>query len=333
MATLEQQAKGGSKGEIRYLTPLEIDTKVKVKYCRFKKNGIKKWAIFLEKFGSPHAIGKTPRNSETKERAELLDSLQNLIDSACATIPDDASVELLEMSSGNVSGDLYERHARYHDGEISKVILGHSAAADSTPGRLGGEDGAMAVRADIIDDDSAMVEDCFNELIRYIHELNPSLGHSRPCFELYDEEEVDTERADRDFKLMNSGHVIPKKKYFVRRYDFDEDEIDVIETPDPSTPQKPSKPTDPAEFSAPPSGQDDVDEMLDSIKDSDLNNIAAEFMQPVFELLDTVNSYDELNSRLVELYPKMPTDKLSTMLEKAMLLSSVRGNQKDEVTR
>jgi len=41
MATLEQQAKGGSKGEIRYLTPLEIDTKVKVKYCRFKKNGIK----------------------------------------------------------------------------------------------------------------------------------------------------------------------------------------------------------------------------------------------------------------------------------------------------
>ena len=41
MATLEQQAKGGSKGEIRYLTPLEIDTKVKVTYCRFKKNGIK----------------------------------------------------------------------------------------------------------------------------------------------------------------------------------------------------------------------------------------------------------------------------------------------------
>ena len=40
MATLEQQAKGGSKGDIRYLTPLEIDTKVKVKYCRFKKNGI-----------------------------------------------------------------------------------------------------------------------------------------------------------------------------------------------------------------------------------------------------------------------------------------------------
>ena len=38
MATIEQQAKGGSKGDIRYLTPLEIDTKIKVKYCRFKSN-------------------------------------------------------------------------------------------------------------------------------------------------------------------------------------------------------------------------------------------------------------------------------------------------------
>ncbi|MFD1316337.1 MAG: 30S ribosomal protein S18 [Lutimonas sp.] len=41
MATIEQQAQGGNKGAVRYLTPLEIDTKVKVKYCRFKKNGIK----------------------------------------------------------------------------------------------------------------------------------------------------------------------------------------------------------------------------------------------------------------------------------------------------
>jgi len=41
MSSIEQQAKGGNKSEIRYLTPLDIDTKQKVKYCRFKKNGIK----------------------------------------------------------------------------------------------------------------------------------------------------------------------------------------------------------------------------------------------------------------------------------------------------
>ena len=41
MSTIDQQAKGGNKSDVRYLTPLDIDTKQKVKYCRFKKNGIK----------------------------------------------------------------------------------------------------------------------------------------------------------------------------------------------------------------------------------------------------------------------------------------------------
>ncbi|MCF6350941.1 MAG: 30S ribosomal protein S18 [Flavobacteriaceae bacterium] len=39
--SIEQQAKSVNKSEIRYLTPLEIDTKERKKYCRFKKNDIK----------------------------------------------------------------------------------------------------------------------------------------------------------------------------------------------------------------------------------------------------------------------------------------------------
>ncbi|EAR14422.1 MULTISPECIES: 30S ribosomal protein S18 [Robiginitalea] len=41
MATLQQQAKGKKDGEIRYLTPLNIETSKEKKYCRFKKSGIK----------------------------------------------------------------------------------------------------------------------------------------------------------------------------------------------------------------------------------------------------------------------------------------------------
>tara|TARA_B100001027_G_C16241537_1_gene319715 strand:+ start:661 stop:954 length:294 start_codon:yes stop_codon:yes gene_type:complete len=39
--SLEQQAKSKKSGEIRYLTPLNIETNKKKKYCRFKKSGIK----------------------------------------------------------------------------------------------------------------------------------------------------------------------------------------------------------------------------------------------------------------------------------------------------
>ncbi|MDA0277474.1 MAG: 30S ribosomal protein S18 [Bacteroidetes bacterium] len=39
--SIEQQAKGKKDGEIRYLTPLNIDTNIQKKYCRFRKSGIK----------------------------------------------------------------------------------------------------------------------------------------------------------------------------------------------------------------------------------------------------------------------------------------------------
>ncbi len=39
--SIEQQAKGKKGGEIRYLTPLNIDTNKTKKYCRFNKSGSK----------------------------------------------------------------------------------------------------------------------------------------------------------------------------------------------------------------------------------------------------------------------------------------------------
>ena len=42
MSSIEQQAKGKKDGgEIRYLTPLNIETSKTKKYCRFQKSGIK----------------------------------------------------------------------------------------------------------------------------------------------------------------------------------------------------------------------------------------------------------------------------------------------------
>ncbi len=40
MSTIEQSAKGKKDGDIRYLTPLNIETNKQKKYCRFKKAGI-----------------------------------------------------------------------------------------------------------------------------------------------------------------------------------------------------------------------------------------------------------------------------------------------------
>ena len=41
MSKIEEQNSSKKEGEIRYLTPLNIDTSTKKKYCRFKRLGIK----------------------------------------------------------------------------------------------------------------------------------------------------------------------------------------------------------------------------------------------------------------------------------------------------
>ena len=41
MSKIEEQSKEKNEGEIRYLTPLDIETKTKKRYCRFKRAGIK----------------------------------------------------------------------------------------------------------------------------------------------------------------------------------------------------------------------------------------------------------------------------------------------------
>ena len=54
MSTIEEQSLGKKEGEIRYLTPLNINTTNQRKYCRFKRSGIKyvdyKDPDFLMKF-------------------------------------------------------------------------------------------------------------------------------------------------------------------------------------------------------------------------------------------------------------------------------------------
>lgn len=41
MSKIEEQNSGKKEGEIRYLTPLNIDKSTQKKYCRFKRTGIK----------------------------------------------------------------------------------------------------------------------------------------------------------------------------------------------------------------------------------------------------------------------------------------------------
>lgn len=292
----------------------------------FKKGGLKFWAIFLEKFGMPHVVGKQPRSASDEERKALLKSLSEMVQDACAVVPDDSSIEI-HQSNASASSDAYERFAAYHDGEISTAILGHSAGATSTPGRLGGEDLAAQVREDIIDNDVSMVEGTLNKLIGWMHELNPSLGAERPAFMLYDPKDIDKPRAERDSMLLNTGKVRFTKKYYIEKYDFKEDEIEVVEPA-----EVPTLPT--AEFAAQAQRtstatqaefQEAVDALADGISDDTLQTQTESLLNPVFEAVKNADSLEDLQKKLDGLYGELDDSEIEKGLEKAVLLGEVWG--------
>jgi phage gp29-like protein len=291
----------------------------------FKKGGIKFWAVFLEKFGMPHAVGKLPIGASHTERAILLQALTRMVRDACAVFPDNSSIELIESVAKGASSDLYERHAKYHDGEISKVILGHASAADSTPGRLGGEDNSMSVREDLVNADSLLICEGFNELIKWIHELNPSLGTELPSFVLYEKENVDKTLAERDDIVARNGKVKFKKEYYKRAYGYSDNDIIVDESPIiPGSTQTQAQFSEPAPDNV-ASAEAAVNALVNAYGDDTMQKQMEAVLKPVFDLRDKSASFEEFRAGLVELYPNMDTSGIEKILEGSGLLASVWG--------
>ncbi|MDA8326202.1 MAG: DUF935 family protein, partial [Nitrospiraceae bacterium] len=101
----------------------------------FKKNAIKFWLIFAEKFGSPTAVGTYPPGTTKEQQDALLAALGAVQQEAAIKIPETMKIELLEAQrSGTVN--TYESLCRFMDGEIAKVVLGQTLTTEM--GRSGG---------------------------------------------------------------------------------------------------------------------------------------------------------------------------------------------------
>lgn len=285
----------------------------------FKKGGLKFWVTFTEKYGSPFAIGKTPRSSNDDEQDHLLDCLEKMIQDAIAVIPDDSSVDLLEPAGKAGSTDVYERLLRFCKEEVSIVQLGHEGAVESTSGKLGSEDAAIDVRRDIINADKRIVEQSINQLIGWIWELN--FQGPRPRWSMWEEEDVDQNLAVRD-KTLNDAGVKFTPAYFKRAYNLEDGDIE-------ETPTEPSQ----SMFAAAPSrgssglysDQELLDQAIADIPDPDLQNQAEGLLKPVISLFAKGKSFDDVKRHLVSQYPDMDDEQMVTMLARAKFVSEIWG--------
>ena len=200
----------------------------------FRKNGIKFWAIFCDKFGSPTGVGKYPPGTLPEKQNDLLDAVKAIQQESGIVIPENMIIELLEATRAG-SINTYETFCAYNDKAINKVLLGHSAATESTPGKLGNEQGSMDIRQDYIKADADSLCECQNNsLIRWIVDYNFPDTKEYPKVWIRTEPEEDLKPlADRDLILVRDLRLPVTKKYFYETYGIPQPEEgeELIEIP------------------------------------------------------------------------------------------------------
>ena len=290
-----------------------------------KKGGLKFWIAFTEKYGMPFLVGKHPRTMNKEDTANLANLLEAMVQDAIAVVPNDSDVSILE-SSKNSGSDVYERLIDKMNSEISKAILGQTLTTEiGNTGSYAASNTHMGVRKDIIDADKRLVEKTLSQLIKWIYELNFTDKNNIPEFSMYEEEDVDLTLAQRDKILSESGFRFTKK-YAMKAYGFEEDDLEITETPAINPQTSASVENSFKEFKESKSEFSDqqiIDKFIESFSAEELQNQAETIFDSVMEFISNANSYEEIQEKLSE--QRLEINQLEKILQKVLFLSEIWG--------
>lgn len=292
----------------------------------FKRGGLRFWINFTEKYGIPWAIGKLPRGSSQTDTNHLLNMLADMVQDGVAVIPDDGSVELKGAGSTSDNASAFKELLMYCKGEISTALLGSNLASEASSTNASATAG-QDVTHEIRDNDSRLVADTLNQLVRWVCELNWGEVDA-PLYSLWEQEQVDLIQADRDTKLYAAGARF-SNQYFENAYSLQAG--DLLEAQE----IKEAKPAAFAE-ACPECGSafaeastDHLDDAWQHHQDPNAQQQATAMIQPLItkarELLTFGESPEHALLQLLEAYPLMDSTLLEQALSRATLVAELAG--------
>ncbi|MGL5253790.1 MAG: phage portal protein family protein [Brevinema sp.] len=178
------------------------------------------WASYISRFGDDSILVHTDLASADK-KSELLKAVMDFRSSGGMVVEGSDTFEILKHDKSS-SSQLFKDFALICRESISKLILGHGSALDSTPGKLGSETAIELVRADIRAGDKRLIESVMNSLIRHIFLINGYKDSDLPSFQWAAEDEE--QRIARDKALYSMG-VRFSPSYLQRVYRLEEQDI------------------------------------------------------------------------------------------------------------
>ena len=308
----------------------------------FKRTSNKWWVTYVEKYGMPYLIGTVPKNATDKQKQEMKANLESMVLDAIAIIEEGTEINFETASKGqaiSASSETYKDLVEQCDLQISKAILGQTLTTDSGQGGSGsyalGKVHSL-VRRDILLSDKKLVEKTCNQLNKWIMEINFGRTEDIPKFCLYPPEDVDKEKAERDAILGKVGDKF-KKDYFIKAYGIDKNDFDLV---DPDESAFKIRPKDPSEAGkaekevekdskVKSSYQEFVefytDKLIAKFDDAFLQTQIKEVVNPIINLIQDKNSFEEVLKVLDSIKPDMDDFQVTNKLTQLIFLSRILG--------
>jgi hypothetical protein len=181
---------------------------------------------FVELYSQPFRYAKTQKTNED-ERGELENMLQNLGSSGYGIFDPMDEVGFLEAKNSGTGFLGYDNLEKRCEAKISKIILGHADAMDSTAGKLGGRDEAVKEALEVIEkNDNRFVTNVMNEKVIPLMRLHGISIPENLTFAFCNDKELAEE--DEKKNKRNKEFIDGVKTLFDAGYKVDSTQIEEI---------------------------------------------------------------------------------------------------------
>lgn len=171
----------------------------------FKRNGIRFWNAFLDKFSVPTAKGTYRPGTPSGDIEKLLVALQSIANDTGFVVPEGMAVELLQVATAGID---FQEMPKYMDEAIAKVILSQTMTTQDGSSHSQAKVHA-GVKKEVITADADLLTDSFTAgPARWFTDLNFGTDVAAPIvMRLVEEEEDKKELAETDKALAETGWV------------------------------------------------------------------------------------------------------------------------------
>ena len=304
----------------------------------FKRNGIKFWLIFLEKFGMPTAVGEYDEEATGPEKAKLLQATRAIQTDSGIIVPKGMVLKLLEAGRSGTAD--YKTLYDTMNETIQKVVLGQTASTQGTAGKLGNDDLQADVRADIIKADADLICESFNlGPATWLTRWNFPTAELPRVYRVTEEPEDLTARAERDGKVAELGFK-PTLHYVQETYGGEWEPKDP--PPQTGTEDPAASAIAEAEFAdagrtvvdllrrhgvtfADPGADGDPPEQMVGQLARGVAPAGQKWLEQIQQLVERAESLDELREQLLELAPDMDLDAYTSAMATALTAAHLAG--------